>query len=106
MTAWRQAIELSIGDEEVARLVTITRSRTEPANRVERARMLLAYRENPSFFAIAHAVPRPLAKPAADAALLLLGSFGGVSLVGRAIWAPTDGLDWAWGKPSSPVASA
>src|SRR5580693_5603049 len=37
MTAWRQAIELSIGDEDVARLVTITRSRTEPASRVERA---------------------------------------------------------------------
>jgi hypothetical protein len=35
VTAWRQAIELSIGDEDVARLVTITRSRTvmhpEPA---------------------------------------------------------------------------
>src|SRR3979490_11160 len=56
MTAWRQAIELSIGDEDVARLVTITRSRTEPASRVERARMLLAYRENPSFFAVAHAL--------------------------------------------------
>ena len=48
MTAWRQAIELSIGDEDLARLVTITRSRTEPASRVERARMLLAYREDPS----------------------------------------------------------
>src|SRR5271169_1853398 len=56
MTAWRQAIELSIGDEDVARLVTITRSRTEPASRVERARMLLAYREYPSFFAVAHAL--------------------------------------------------
>jgi transposase len=56
MTAWRQAIELSIGDEEVARLVTITRSRTEPASRVERARMLLAYREVPSFFAVAQAL--------------------------------------------------
>src|SRR5215470_5932131 len=56
MTAWRQAIELSIGDEDVARLVTITRSRTEPASRVERARMLLAYRVDPSFFAIAHAL--------------------------------------------------
>src|ERR1700674_3535214 len=56
MTAWRQAIELSIGDEDVARLVTITRSRTEAASRVERARMLLAYRENPSFFAVAHAL--------------------------------------------------
>src|SRR5947207_8102381 len=56
MTAWRQAIELSIGDEDVARLVTITRSRTEPASRVERARMLLAYRENPSFFAVGRAL--------------------------------------------------
>src|SRR6266581_6599497 len=56
MTAWRHAIELSIGDEDVARLVTITRSRTEPASRVERARMLLAYREDPSFFAVAHAL--------------------------------------------------
>src|SRR6202140_609441 len=51
MTAWRQVIELSIGDEDLARLVSITRSRTEPASRVERARMLLAYREHPSFFA-------------------------------------------------------
>src|ERR1700680_3671964 len=56
MTAWRQAIELSIGDEDVARLVTITRSRKEPASRVERARMLLTYREDPSFFAVAHAL--------------------------------------------------
>src|ERR1700683_4296302 len=56
MTAWRQAIELSIGDEDVARLVTITRSRTEPASRVERARVLLASRYDPSFFAVAHAL--------------------------------------------------
>jgi hypothetical protein len=34
----------------------VTRSRTEPARRVERARMLLAYREDPSFFAVAHAL--------------------------------------------------
>src|SRR5713101_451909 len=40
MTAWRQAIELSIADEDLAKLVSITRSRTEPASRVERA---LAY---------------------------------------------------------------
>ena len=51
MTAWRRAIELSIGGEDLAKLVSITRSRTEPASRVERARMLLAYREDPSFFA-------------------------------------------------------
>src|SRR6266576_2268065 len=40
MTAWRQAIELSIGAEDLARLVSIAQSRTEPAGRVERA---LAY---------------------------------------------------------------
>src|SRR5712691_8325982 len=56
MTAWRQAIELSIGDGDLARLVSITRSRTEPASRVERARVLLAYREDPSFFAVGHAL--------------------------------------------------
>lgn len=31
----------------------LSRSRTEPASRVSRAAMLLAYRENPSFFAVA-----------------------------------------------------
>src|SRR6202046_772815 len=56
MTAWRQAVELSIGEDDLAKLVTITRSRTEPASRVERARMLLAYLGDPSFFALAHAL--------------------------------------------------
>src|SRR5271166_1418441 len=55
MTARRRAIELSIGGEDLAKLVSITRSRTEPAGRVERARMLLAYREDPSFFAVGRA---------------------------------------------------
>lgn len=52
MTAWRRAIELSLGEEDLARLMSIARSRTEPASRVERSRMLLAYREDPSFFAV------------------------------------------------------
>jgi transposase len=52
MATWRQALEVVMRDEEVARLTALSRSRTEPANRVERARMLLAYRENPSFFAV------------------------------------------------------
>src|SRR5262249_50921226 len=56
MTAWRRAIELSIGDADLAALRAIARSRTEPAIRVERARMLLAYRENPSFFAVGQAL--------------------------------------------------
>src|SRR5712692_6700313 len=56
MTAWRQAIELSIGAEDLAGLVSIARSRTEPASRVERARSLLAYREDPSFFTVGRAL--------------------------------------------------
>src|SRR5262252_4242105 len=56
MTAWRQAIELAIGETDLAELGAIARSRTEPASRVERARMLLAYREDPSFFAVAQAM--------------------------------------------------
>ena len=56
MTAWRQAIEVWIGEDDLAKLISITRSRTEPASRVERARMLLAYREDPSFFAVGHSL--------------------------------------------------
>ena len=56
MTAWRQAIELAIGEKDLAELGAIARSRTGPASRVERARMLLAYREDPSFFAVAQAM--------------------------------------------------
>ena len=56
MAAWRRAIELSLGDEDTARLRLIAHSRTEPASRVERARILLAYREDPSFFAVGRAL--------------------------------------------------
>jgi transposase len=52
MAAWRRAIELSLEDESMAKLRSIAQSRTEPASRVERARILLAYRSNPSFFAV------------------------------------------------------
>src|SRR5450830_2041383 len=52
MARWRQAVELAMNDGDVARLLTISRSRTEPASWVERAQMLLAYRSNPSFFAV------------------------------------------------------
>jgi transposase len=53
MAGWRQAVELAMSDEQIAQLTSVSRSRTERASRVERARMLLAYRENPSFFAVA-----------------------------------------------------
>jgi transposase len=52
MAAPRLVVELTIGDEDVTKLMAIARSRTEPASRVERARMLLAYRDDPSFFAV------------------------------------------------------
>jgi transposase len=52
MAAWRRAIELSLEDEDIATLRSMTQSRTEPASRVERARILLAYWDNPSFFAV------------------------------------------------------
>ena len=52
MAGWRQAIELALSDEDIAALAAISRSRTDSASRVERARMLLAYRKDPSFFAV------------------------------------------------------
>jgi transposase len=55
MAAWRRAMELSLGDADVERLSSIAQSRTEPASRVKRARILLAYRKDPSFFAVARA---------------------------------------------------
>jgi hypothetical protein len=52
MAAWRRAIELSLGDADSAKLRSMAQSRTELASRVERARILLAYREDPSFFPV------------------------------------------------------
>lgn len=56
MAGWRHAVELAMTDEEIAKLTSVSRSRTEPASRVERAQMLLAYRANPSFFAVAQSL--------------------------------------------------
>jgi transposase len=52
MAAPRRVVDLSIGADDLARLESIARSRTEPAIRVERARLLLAYRANPSSSAV------------------------------------------------------
>jgi transposase len=52
MARWRQVIELAMTKEEIVSLAALSRSRTEPTSRVARARMLLAYREDPSFFAV------------------------------------------------------
>ena len=56
MAARRQAMELAIGKQGLVAVAAIARPRTEPASRVERVRMLLAYREDPSFFAVGQAV--------------------------------------------------
>src|SRR5271168_3742986 len=56
MAAWRRAIELSLGETDLEKLRMIARSRTEPASRVERARILLGYWENSSFFAMGQAL--------------------------------------------------
>src|SRR6266567_4378694 len=56
MAAWRRAIELSLTDADTAKLTSIAQSRSETAGRVERARILLAYREDTSFFAVGQAL--------------------------------------------------
>ena len=52
MAAARRVVEIEIGPEELSRLEAIARSRIEPASRVERARILLAYRSVSSSTAV------------------------------------------------------
>ncbi|MBM7487857.1 hypothetical protein ACVWWI_006592 [Bradyrhizobium sp. USDA 3686] len=47
MAGWRQAVEFGMTGEEIETLTTLSRPRIEPARRVSRAAMLLAYRETP-----------------------------------------------------------
>ena len=56
MAAWRRAIELSLGNADLEKLRSISQSRTEPASRVERARILLGYWKDPSFYAVGQAL--------------------------------------------------
>jgi transposase len=56
MTALRRVIKFSIGKADLSKLESIARSRTEAAGRVERARVLLAYRQDPSFYAVGQAL--------------------------------------------------
>src|SRR5579864_236464 len=56
MAAPRRVIEIAIGDEDLIRLEAIARSRTQPASRVELARILLAYRADPSAYAVGEAI--------------------------------------------------
>src|SRR6202162_5997561 len=56
MSAPRRVTGLVIKRKEGAILRSISRSRTEAAGRVLRARMLLAYRDDRSFFAVGRAL--------------------------------------------------
>jgi transposase len=56
MAAPRRVIELPFTDDDVAELESIARSRTAPASWVERARILLAYRDDPSAYAVGEAI--------------------------------------------------
>ena len=52
----RRVIALPTDVEQRQRLLEISRSRTEPTNCVERARIILAYLENPSAYAVARTI--------------------------------------------------
>jgi hypothetical protein len=52
MVAARRIIALSVASDQRQRLVEISRSRTEPANRVERAGIILAYLDEPSAYGV------------------------------------------------------
>jgi hypothetical protein len=56
MTASRRVVKFTIGKADLSKLASIARSRTEPVGRVERARVLLAYRQDPSFYAVGQAL--------------------------------------------------
>src|ERR1700756_3647335 len=52
----RRIIAISVDADQHRTLVEISRSRTEPANRVERAGIILAYLDEPSAYAVARAM--------------------------------------------------
>ncbi|MHB8387900.1 IS630 family transposase [Metallibacterium sp.] len=52
MAAPRRVVELSLGSDDLTRLESIARSRTEPAIRVERGRIFLACHADPSSVAV------------------------------------------------------
>src|SRR5260370_4701434 len=56
MGARRRVIALPRDAEQRRRLLEIARSRTEPASRVERARIILAYLDDPSAYAVARTI--------------------------------------------------
>ena len=79
MATSRHSIKLTINKADLAQLKSIARSRTEPAGRVERSRILLAYRQDPSFYAVgqtmglhAQTVQRCIERAKAEGALAAL----------------------------------
>src|ERR1700740_542678 len=56
MAAPRRVIEVSFSEKELSDLASVSRSRTEPANHVQRACILLTYREKPSLYATGRAI--------------------------------------------------
>src|SRR6202011_507425 len=56
MAAPRRVIEVSFSEKELSDLACVSRSRTEPANHVQRACILLTYREKPSLYATGRAI--------------------------------------------------
>src|ERR1700732_650348 len=56
VVAPRRVIALPTDAEQRQRLQEISRSRTEPTSRVERARIILAYLEDPSAYAVARTI--------------------------------------------------
>ena len=56
MVAPRRVIALPTDAGQRQRLLEISRSRTEPTGRVERARIILAYLEDPSAYAVARVI--------------------------------------------------
>src|SRR5260370_23460401 len=56
MVAARRIIAVSINADQRRALAEISRSRTEPANRVERACIVLAYLDNPSAYAVSRRI--------------------------------------------------
>src|ERR1700721_4787013 len=56
MAAPRRVIEVSFSEKELSDLAWVSRSRTEPASHVQRACILLTYREKPSLYATGRAI--------------------------------------------------
>src|SRR5271156_7007885 len=56
MAAPRRVIEVSFSEKELSDLACVSRSRTESASHVQRACILLNYREKPSLYATGRAI--------------------------------------------------